>query len=96
MIRERTGNGTQAAFNPGLPKWLSGKIIHLAMQETQEMWVPSLGQKDLRRRNRLPTPVFLPGNFHGQRSLMGYSPWDHKELDKTAGMWPLTVMYTAS
>ena len=47
MIRERTRNGRQAAFNPGLPKWLSGKIIHLAMQETQEMWVRSLGQKDL-------------------------------------------------
>ena len=26
-------------------------------------------------------PVFLPGEFHGQRSLVGCSPWDHKELD---------------
>ena len=26
---------------------------------------------------------FLPGKFHGQRSLVGYSPWDHKELDMT-------------
>ena len=30
-----------------------------------------------------PTPVFLPGESHGQRSLMGYSPWGCKELDKT-------------
>ena len=30
-----------------------------------------------------PTPVFLPGKFHGQRSLVGYSPWGHKELDTT-------------
>ena len=30
-----------------------------------------------------PTLVFLPGEFHGQRSLAGYSPWDCKELDKT-------------
>ena len=30
-----------------------------------------------------PTPVFLPGEFHGQRSLEGYSPWGHKELDTT-------------
>ena len=29
------------------------------------------------------TPVFLPGKFHGERSLVGYSPWDHKELDMT-------------
>ena len=27
--------------------------------------------------------VFLPGKPHGQRSLAGYSPWDHKELDTT-------------
>ena len=30
-----------------------------------------------------PTPVFLPGESHGQRSLEGYSPWGHKELDTT-------------
>ena len=30
-----------------------------------------------------PTPVFLPGKFHGQRSLMGYSQWGCKELDTT-------------
>ena len=33
------------------------------------------------RREWLPTPVFLPGEFHGQRSLAGYSPWGCKELD---------------
>ena len=30
-----------------------------------------------------PTPVFLPGESHGQRSLVGYSPWGHKEPDTT-------------
>ena len=30
-----------------------------------------------------PTSVFLPGNSRGQRSLAGYSPWSHKELDPT-------------
>ena len=34
------------------------------------------------RREGLPTPVFLPGEFHGQRSLVGYSPWRSKESDK--------------
>ena len=33
--------------------------------------------------NGLPTPLFLPGEFHGQRSLLGNSPWGHKELDTT-------------
>ena len=32
------------------------------------------------RRKRQPTPVFLPGEFHGQRSLAGYSPWGHKRV----------------
>ena len=35
------------------------------------------------RRKRQPTPVFLPGKSHGQKSLVGYSPWGCKELDTT-------------
>ena len=34
-----------------------------------------------------PTPVFLPGKSHGQRSLVGYSPWGHKESDVTKVIW---------
>ena len=34
------------------------------------------------RRAWLPTPVFLPGESHEQRSLVGYSPWGHKESNK--------------
>ena len=35
------------------------------------------------RRAWQPTPVFLPGEFHGQRSLAGYSLWGRKESDTT-------------
>ena len=35
------------------------------------------------RKERLPTAVILPREFHGQRSLVGYSPQGHKELDPT-------------
>ena len=35
------------------------------------------------RRKWQPTPVFLPGESHGQRSLVGYSPWGRKESDAT-------------
>ena len=35
------------------------------------------------RRAWQPTPVFLPRESHGQRSLAGYSPWGLKELDMT-------------
>ena len=35
------------------------------------------------RRKWQPTPVLLPGKFHEWGSLEGYSPWGHKESDKT-------------
>ena len=35
------------------------------------------------RKKRQPTPVFLPGKFHGWRSLVGYSPWGCKDSDTT-------------
>ena len=35
------------------------------------------------RRKLQPTPVFLPGKLHGQKSLVGYSLWGCKELDTT-------------
>ena len=38
------------------------------------------------RKKWEPTPVFLPGKPHGQRSLVGYSPWDHKESGTTEGL----------
>ena len=44
------------------------------------MFNPWLGKSPWRREQQ-PTPVFLPGECHGQRSLAGYSPWGHKELD---------------
>ena len=42
--------------------------------------VPFLGRENPLKKGMATTPVFLPGEFHGQRSLVGYSPWDHKEL----------------
>ena len=51
-----------------------------ALQKTRvRSWV----RKILRRREWQPTPVSLPGESQGQRSLAGYSPWGHKELDMT-------------
>ena len=47
------------------------KKIHLLMQET---WVQSLGGEDPLEKGMAPTPVFLPGEFHRQRTLAGYSP----------------------
>ena len=50
------------------------------MQETEfDPWVGKIPW----RREWQPTLVFLPGEFHGQRSLVGYSPWGRKESDMT-------------
>ena len=38
------------------------------------------------------TPIFLPGEFHEQRSLVGYSPWDRKESDMTEQLTLLRVL----
>ena len=46
------------------------------MQETQEMRVQSLGREDPLEQEVATTPVFLPEKSHGQRSLVGYSPWN--------------------
>ena len=50
----------------------------------QEAWVQSLGWEDSLDKEMAIHSVFLPGKSHGQRSLVGYSPWGCKSLsDKT-------------
>ena len=61
-VRRRRGvPGGSAVKNP------------LAMQETQETRVQSLGREEPLEKGMQPTPVFLPGESRGQRSLAGYS-----------------------
>ena len=73
------------------------KKICLPVQDMQETLVLSLGEKDPLEEEMQPTPVFLPGRSHGQRSLVGYSPRGHRESDmnepqhahtpSSVGMW---------
>ena len=51
----------------------------------QDTWVRSLGWEDPLEKGMVTeyTSVFLPGEFQGQRSLVGYSPWGCKESDTT-------------
>ena len=55
----------------------------------RETWVQSLDWEDPLERKWQPTPVSLPGKFHGQRILMGYSPWGRKELSMTERLFSL-------
>ena len=63
----------------GLPRGLDGKESPVL----QETYVWSLVGKISWRRPWQHTPVLLPGESHGQRSLVGYSPWGRKEPDMT-------------
>ena len=44
--------------------------------------IPEVGKIPWRRKWQ-PTPVFLPGKSHEQKSLVGYGPWGYKESDAT-------------
>ena len=63
-----------------LPWWLRWSRICLQCRRPgSDPWVGKIPW----RRDWPPTPVFFPGEFHGQRSLVGYGPWGHKELHTT-------------
>ena len=59
----------------------AGKKFHLVYSQHGASDIQ--GIVPMWRRQWHPTPVLLPGKFHGWRSLLGYSPWDLKELDTT-------------
>ena len=67
-------------LSEGLPWELRWERI--CLQYGRPGFDPWVG-KILWRRAWQPTLVFLPGEFHRQRSLVGYSPWGHKESDTT-------------
>ena len=64
----------------GLPWWLKRKRI--CLQCGKHRFDTQVGKIPWRRKWQ-PSPVFLPQEFHGQRSPAGYSPWCHKESDTT-------------
>ena len=64
--------------------WQSAPWVALVVKNPmQEMQVQSRA-REVPLEKEMATPVFLPGESHGQRSLVGYSPWGYKELDNTS------------
>ena len=90
-------NGKCYVFNKrklwltNLLDWTLGFLGSSDSKESTCSEVQSLIWKLPWRREWLPTPVFLPGEFHGHRSLAGCSPWGHKELDMTEGLTCLLI-----
>ena len=78
LLRWKTGKARLKHGGLGsVLNWLAQKVKKLsAAQETR---VQSLGWEDPLEKKWQPTPVFLPEEFHGQRSLVGYSSWGCKE-----------------
>ena len=66
----------------GFPGGASGKEPACQCRRLKRQRFSPWGGKVPWRRAQQPTPVFLPGESHGQ-SLVGYSPWGHKESNKT-------------
>ena len=67
----------------GVPRWLSRQRICLQCRRRRRCGFDPWVGKILWRKAQQPTPEFLPGEFHGQRSLVGCSPQDRTELDTT-------------
>ena len=67
----------------GLPWWLSSKESACQCRRPKRQGLDPWVRKIPWRRAQQPTPVFLLGESHGQRSLVGYSPWGRKETDTT-------------
>ena len=59
-------------------------LMHEYLEPGFLLWLCHWGEFRLERRRQWhPTPVLLPGKFHGRRILVGCSPWGHKESDMT-------------
>ena len=70
--------GFQGSHLEGLPWWL--RRYESNCSEGKPGFNPCVGNIPWRRKWQ-PTPISLPGRFHGQGSLAGYSPWSSKESD---------------
>ena len=85
---------TVHAFLNGFPDGASGKEPACQYRRLKRhRFHPRVG-KDPCRSAWQPTPVFLPGESHGQQSLAGYSPWGHKESDTTKRLTLSQLNYT--
>ena len=67
----------------GFHRWLSGKESACQCRRCRRCRFNPWAEMIPWSRKWQPAPVFLPGKFLGQRSLVGYSPWSHKESNMT-------------
>ena len=82
-VSQHIGGLTRWSLHRDLPGGTGGKKPTCRCRRHKihrfDCWVGKI----LWRKEQQPIPVFLPGKFHGQRSLAGYSSWGQKESDTT-------------
>ena len=81
-IHEKSIYGKESCM-VGFPRGASGKESTCQCRRCQRCRFDPWVGKTLWRGKGQPTPVFVPGKSHGQRSLVSYSPWGCKESDTT-------------
>ena len=92
-IKYKKWDFNECPFNK-YPQWSMAFLVAQMVKNLpamQQTWVWSLGQEDSLEKGMLPTPVLLPGEFHGQRSLARYSLWGCKESEYT---WATNILHT--
>ena len=75
----------------GLPRWLGGKESDCQCRRCRRLHVDPWVKKITLRKKWQPIPIFLPGKFHEQGSLVSYSQWGHKRVGRD---WATESTYT--
>ena len=86
-----SGKEMDAVHCLGLPRWLGGKESACQCRRCRRLHFDPWVEKITLRKKWQPIPIFLPGKFHEQRSLVSYSPWDHKRVGRD---WATESTYT--
>ena len=81
----------RVAYIGGLPRWCSGKEFVCQCRRCKRWGFNPWVRKIPWSRKWQPNPVFLPGKFHGQRGLAGYSPWGSQKVGHD---WACTHIHT--
>ena len=77
QIADANGNIGITIYTYFISRWLSCKESICQCRRVRRQEIPGSGRS--RGVGQQPTPVSLPGKLYGQRNLVGYSPWGHKE-----------------
>ena len=80
VVKDLPANAGDLGLIPGLGRSQPGRLQSMGSQRGGHDWATSFHFTSFFEEEMASTPVFLSGKSHGQRSLVGYSPWGHKTV----------------